>query len=106
MKRRSFLSLVAGAPLAAIVPAMAKSAALPKLIHDGAITAANILPDVVSPSQLSAGAVSAEKIKVESLSAISARLANVTIRNATIGPRFVSSSNIYAPLITAERNAL
>lgn len=80
ISRRSFLSIAAGAPLAAVVPAVS--------------------PAEAAHGQVLAKGITADKLKFTSLSEISAVLSNVTIRNATIGPLFVSASNISARSIT------
>lgn len=69
MNRRSFLSFVCGAPLAAIVPAVAQAAPVQVLIVDGVITADKICAGSVTATMISANAVVAGKIAGSAITA-------------------------------------
>ncbi len=84
MKRRSFLALAGGAPLAAIIPSIA--------------TANNN-----GRAMIAATAIHASKIEAGSIGCNTLHLANIPIRNATISPFAVFASNIGAGSITDER---
>ncbi len=91
MKRRGFLSFLAGGVagatgavegIAAVIP---KAASKPVLLARGGITA----------TKLAGGAVTAQALNVTSLSAASAVLGNVDIESAVIGVLQVGESNIH-----------
>lgn len=83
MKRRSFLTLFVGAPLAAIVPAVAKAGVEPELIVDGVVN-----PDAIcisSATTLSPYAVVADKIGGCRVSASQIAANAITMKKLAVG---------------------